>query len=121
MDRIETSVGELQSSVRVLRAANANDRVRFNNSLKANIAQLHFAFDRDGNPWPADVEQPPTLLDLAVAGTMAKLGSATSPTGTRRRARQGISQDGRGRLQVGVDGWREGESRTQVADGAVSR
>ena len=76
---LQTNVATQQTNVRVLRAASANDRIRLNNSMKSNLARLQpFAYDRDGNAWPAGVAQPETLLDLAVGGSEAKPGFSGS-------------------------------------------
>jgi len=105
---LESSVRMLESSVRVLSAAGANERVRLNNSMKATTSALQpFAFDRDGNPWPAAVKQPPTLLDLAVAGNENKPGLAEKPDWNKTSSKAFLKTAVVGYDEEGTDG--EGE------------
>ena len=106
---LESSVRMLDSSVRVLNAASANDRMRVNNSMKANVALLQpFSNDRDGNPWPAAVRQPPTLLDLAVAGNENKPGLFEKPSWNKACSKAFLKAAVVGYDEEGTDG--EGES-----------
>jgi hypothetical protein len=95
---VSTRVDTLQASVGALQAASANQQVRFINSLKGNGDPLQpFPFDCFGRPWPADVEQPATLLDLAVAGTKMKPGRTEKSTWT--------SVKSKAFLETAVDGY----------------
>lgn len=110
---LEARVGAMEASVRVLRAASANERVRLNNSLKANVAPLQpFAFDREGNPWPAGIEQPPTLLDLAVAGNESKPGQTDKPAWNKTKSKAFLKAAVDGYDSDGTDG--EGEMGTKA-------
>ena len=105
---LESSVRMLDSSVRVLNAASANERVRVNNSMKANAVALQpFLFDREGNLWPSAVRQPPTLLDLAVAGTENKPGTTVKPAWNKLSSRAFLKSAVVGYEDDGTDG--EGE------------
>ena len=69
LDALEASVARLDASVARLDAARANEDVRRYNSVRpvgASLAAL--LFTHDGRPWPADVQQPARMLDLAVSG-----------------------------------------------------
>ena len=108
LEGVESSVRMLDSSVRVLNAASANERVRVNNSMKANVALLQpFSNDRDGNPWPAAVKQPPTLLDLAVAGNENKPGLSEKPAWNKACSKAFLKAAVVGYDEDGTDG--EGE------------
>jgi hypothetical protein len=108
LEGVESSVRMLDSSVRVLNAASANERVRMNNSMKANVALLQpFSNDRDGNPWPAAVRQPPTLLDLAVAGNENKPGLSEKPAWNKACSKAFLKAAVVGYDEDGTDG--EGE------------
>ena len=99
----------IDAKVTVLSANAANERVRLNNSMKANTAALQpFAFDRDGNPWPAAVKQPPTLLDLAVAGNENKPGLPDKPLWNKASSKAFLKTAVVGYDEDGTDGEGEG-------------
>ena len=98
----------IEAKVRALLAANANEQVRIINCMKANVAALQpFKFDRDGNDWPERVMQPPTLLDLAVAGNENKPGLDKKPNWNKARGQAFLQAAILGYTDDGSDG--EGE------------
>ena len=106
--KVAARLDGIDSSVRVLLAAGANERVRLNNSMKANAVALQpFLFDREGNLWPSAVRQPPTLLDLAVAGNENKPGTSVKPAWNKLSSRAFLKSAVVGYEDDGTDG--EGE------------
>jgi hypothetical protein len=105
---VESRLGAVEGRLDVLESAHGNDRVRLNNSLKASTAPLQpLPFDRDGNKWPGAVEQPPTMLDLAVAANEAKPGMAEKPAWNKARSKAFLKAAVAGYDAEGSDG--EGE------------
>jgi len=106
--KVTARLDGIDSSVLVLLAAGANERVRLNNSLKANAVALQpFAFDREGKPWPSAVKQPQTLLDLAVAGNENKPGTSVKPAWNKASSQAFLKTAVVGYDDEGTDG--EGE------------
>ena len=112
---LQATVGVLQTSVRVLEAAGDNDRVRLANSLKAHTAPLQtFVKDRNGDKWPAHVAQPPTLLDLAVAGNENKPGMDEKPAWNKAKSKAFLKTAVSGFESDGSDGEGEGGAKART-------
>ena len=89
MARLDASVARLDASVGRLDAARANEDVRRNNSVRpvgAPLTPLPFTYE--GLPWPADVDQPARMLDLAVSGAEQLPGGGGAPNWNRRKSRR---------------------------------
>jgi hypothetical protein len=112
--KLDARVARVETSVQSLAAARANDVSRLANALKACEAPLvPLRFRCDGRPWPSDVEQPATLLDLAVSGAEAKPGTSTRANWNKERSRAF--------LQVAVDGYATDGSDAEGEIGAKAR
>ena len=70
LDTLDATVAGLGASVARLDASRANEEVRRYNSVRPVGAQLMaLPFTHDGSAWPAHVQQPGRMLDLAVSGS----------------------------------------------------
>ena len=111
---VETRLGAVEQDVRVLRGEHKNGVARLKNSVKAHVAQLvPLPCDRDGNPWPVDVAQPITMLDLAVSGSESKPGLAVRPEWNRTQSRAF--------LRTAVEGYTDDASDGEGELGAKAR
>ena len=122
---LETAVGALdargarvEASVLQLVGARANDVARLANALKACEAPLRpLPNSCNGRPWPADVAQPATLLDLAVSGAEAKPGTNERAKWNREQSRAFLHAAVDGYATEGTDG--EGETGSKVRTARV--
>jgi hypothetical protein len=113
LDKIEGRLDKIEANVLALNAAGANERVRAINRVKANVAALEpFLFDCSGEAWPPGVKQPPTLLDLAVAGNENKPGLRNKPAWNKTSSIAFLKAAVAGFLEDASDG--EGESGTMA-------
>lgn len=104
----------LEASVQQLLGARANDAARLANALKACDAPLKpLPRGCDGRPWPAEVAQPATLLDLAVSGAEAKPGTSVRADWNNTRSRAF--------LRVAVDGYATDGTDSEGEIGAKAR
>jgi len=111
---LDARVARVETGVQALAAAHANDAVCLANALKACEAPLKaLRFDCAGRPWPADVEQPATLLDLAVSGSESKPGTST-------RANWNVARS-RAFLRAAVDGYETDGTDGEGEIGAKAR
>ena len=113
LDKIEGRLDKIEANVLALNAAGANERVRAINRVKANAAALEpFLFDCSGEAWPPGVRQPPTLLDLAVAGNENKPGLRDKPAWNKTASVAFLKAAVAGFVEDASDG--EGESGTMA-------
>ena len=121
VDNLETSVqaldarvDNLETSVQTLAAARANEVTRLANALKTCGAPLvPLRFGCDGRKWPIGIEQPTTLLDLAVSGAECKPGTSVRANWNKDRSRAF--------LHVAVDGYATDGSDAEGEAGAKAR
>ena len=120
---LETAVSALdargarvEASMLQLVGARANDVARLANALKACEAPLRpLPYGCDGRPWPADVAQPATLLDLAVSGAEAKPGTNERADWCKKRSRAFLHAAVDGYATDGTDGEGEIGSKARTA------
>jgi hypothetical protein len=88
LDQLEATTASMGATVARLDAARANEDVRRFNSVRpvgAPLMALPFAYD--GTPWPAHVQQPGRMLDLAVSGS-EQLPGGGKPNWNRGNSRR---------------------------------
>jgi outer membrane murein-binding lipoprotein Lpp len=111
---LDNKVTTLSAKVDRLEAARSNDAVRAANRLKSLTAPLvPLRFNAVGADWPGDIEQPETLLSLAVSG------AESVPGGTTRSGWNRIKS--RAFLRAAVEGYTDDGTDAEGELGAKSR